>query len=543
MLIEIRCDKFMTYGDKRPPILFHPGLNTVLGSETGSNSIGKSTFLMIIDFVFGGDDYVLKSTDVQKQVGEHSIQFAFEFNGERYYFFRETTNHTRVYRCDDKYKPYSNMDIKEYRKLLFELYGIDLPLISFRDAVGRYFRIYGRENLDEKKPLHNAKKETDKAAITSLMKLFNAYSPVASLEKAVSESKKEKDAHRKAQSFDFIPKIGKRQLGQNEKRIIELQGQLAKIQESSGNEIMGLDSEQAQIIAELRRKLTNAKRQRSRLTSQLKAVENDMTFDNPRLENSFEDLLRFFPDVDLKKIEDIEQFHHQLVTVLNTEFEETKDHLTNLISVAKDEIKYIEQEIKSTGLTPKISRSVLEDYSAIKGEIKGLERANAAYYKMEELKEIAKSLENRLNALLEEQIGFLQSMINVEMDKINDYVYNGEKLPPVLTIKNPKHYTFLTPNDTGTGTSYKGLVVFDLTVMQSTPLPALIHDSVILKQIGDEPLEKIMELYNESSKQVFIALDKKGSYLNKTQDILEQTRVLHLTEDGNELFGRSWNTK
>jgi hypothetical protein len=543
MLIEIRCDKFMTYGDKRPPVLFHPGLNTVLGSETGSNSIGKSTFLMIIDFVFGGDDYVLKSTDVQKQVGEHTIQFAFEFNDEKYYFSRETINHTRVYRCDTEYNPYSDMDIKDYRKLLFDLYGIDLPLISFRDAVGRYFRIYGRENLDEKKPLHNAKKETDKAAITSLMKLFNTYSPVASLEKAVSESKKEKDAHRKAQSFNFIPRIGKRQLGQNEKRIMELQDQLARIQESSGNEIMGLDSEQAQVIAELRQKLTNAKRQKSRLTSQLKAVENDMSFDSPRLENNFEDLLRFFPDVDLKKIEDTEQFHRQLVTVLNSEFEEAKEHLTNLIFVAKDEIKSIEQEIKSTGLTPKISRSVLEDYSTIKGEIKGLEKANAAYYKMEELKETAKSLEDRLNSLLEEQIGFLQSMINVEMDKINDYVYNGEKLPPVLTIKNPKNYTFLTPNDTGTGTSYKGLVVFDLMAMQSTPLPALVHDSVILKQIGDEPLEKIMELYNQSSKQVFIALDKKGSYLKRTQDILEKNKVLHLTEDGNELFGRSWNTK
>lgn len=129
------------------------------------------------------------------------------------------------------------------------------------------------------------------------------------------------------------------------------------------------------------------------------------------------------------------------------------------------------------------------------------------------------------------------------MDKINDFVYRGKKLPPVLTIKNPKNYTFLTPNDTGTGTSYKGLAVFDLMVMQTTPLPALVHASIILKQIGDEPLERIMELYNETSKQVFIVLDKKGSYPKQSQVILEKTMVVHLTENGNELFGRSWNTK
>ncbi|EEG77484.1 DUF2326 domain-containing protein [Dethiobacter alkaliphilus] len=543
MLVEIRCDEFISYGKKRPPIELHPGLNTVLGSETGSNSIGKSTFLMIVDFAFGGDDYVLKSTDVQTQVGAHIIQFAFEFNGERYFFSRETINHTFVYRCDADYNPMSEMKIDDFRNFLLEHYEIDLPLISFRGIVGRHFRIYGRENLDEKKPLHNAKQETDKAAITSLMKLFDKYASVDSLEKAYKKRKNEKDAYNKAQVFHFIPKINKRELMQNERRISELKAELAVIQEVSGDQIMGLDSEQAQVIADLKQKLTNAKRQRSRLTSQLRAIENDLQFDNPRLESNFQELLRFFPGTNLKRIEDIEQFHHQLATVLNSEFEEAKQRLASLISLAAEEIADLEQEIKSSGLTPKISRSILEDYSAKKGEIRILEKENEAYIKKEELKEIAKSMEDRLNALMEEQIGFLQSMINVKMDRINDYVYSGEKKPPVLTIKKPNSYTFLTPDDTGTGTSYKGLVVFDLSVMQLTVLPALVHDSVILKQIGDEPLEKIMELYNQSSKQVFIALDKKGSYPERTQILLEQSMVLHLTDDGNELFGRSWNTK
>ena len=65
MLVEIRCDEFISYGEKRPPITFHTGLNTVLGDETGSNSIGKSTFLMIVDFVFGGNDYVTRSLDAK----------------------------------------------------------------------------------------------------------------------------------------------------------------------------------------------------------------------------------------------------------------------------------------------------------------------------------------------------------------------------------------------------------------------------------------------------------------------------------------------
>ena len=42
MLKRIRCDKF-----REKEIIFHPGLNAVIGDEIASNSIGKSTLLMI----------------------------------------------------------------------------------------------------------------------------------------------------------------------------------------------------------------------------------------------------------------------------------------------------------------------------------------------------------------------------------------------------------------------------------------------------------------------------------------------------------------
>lgn len=55
MLIEIYCEKFKTYNNApRGRITFKEGLNVVEGDDFGSNSIGKSTFLMCIDFAFGG---------------------------------------------------------------------------------------------------------------------------------------------------------------------------------------------------------------------------------------------------------------------------------------------------------------------------------------------------------------------------------------------------------------------------------------------------------------------------------------------------------
>ena len=141
-----------------------------------------------------------------------------------------------------------------------------------------------------------------------------------------------------------------------------------------------------------------------------------------------------------------------------------------------------------------------------------------------------------------EQLIYLQNTVNLRMAEVNDFLYSGRKTPPTLTF-NDLQYTFQTRDDTGTGTSYKGLVVFDLSVLELTQLPIIVHDSVVLKQIADEAIETILMKYQSIGKQVFIALDKAPSYTGPATEILEKTTVLSLSKDGNELFGRSWNDK
>ena len=54
MLKEIRSSAFKSNGQIRPAIVFHDGLNVCKGPDDYPNSIGKSNFLMVIDFAFGG---------------------------------------------------------------------------------------------------------------------------------------------------------------------------------------------------------------------------------------------------------------------------------------------------------------------------------------------------------------------------------------------------------------------------------------------------------------------------------------------------------
>ena len=90
------------------------------------------------------------------------------------------------------------------------------------------------------------------------------------------------------------------------------------------------------------------------------------------------------------------------------------------------------------------------------------------------------------------------------------------------------------------GIAYKGLVIFDLSVLELTKLPVLVHDSIIFKNISDEAIQKIIELYSNSGKQIIIAFDKQKSYGEKTYNLLEKSSVLKLSDNGKQLFGFSW---
>lgn len=90
---------------------------------------------------------------------------------------------------------------------------------------------------------------------------------------------------------------------------------------------------------------------------------------------------------------------------------------------------------------------------------------------------------------------------------------------------------------------HKGLNVILGDELGSNSIGILVHDSVLLKQIEDVAVEKILEMYTMCKKQIFVALDKASSYSKKSQEILSEKKVLQLEPNGKELFGKSWSRK
>ena len=196
MLYEILCEQFKCNDKPRGIIRFNETLNVVKGHDSGTNSIGKSTFLLAIDFAFGGNSYA-EDKSLIKKIGHHTINYCFKFGDEFYYFSRNTATPKEVNICNAEYVLQETIPIDEYNNKLLKLYSIDLPNISFRQIVGRYFRVYGRGSSNERKPLASYDGEAPKESLIALLKLFNGYTPIETLYLEL----KDKDERKKAIIF------------------------------------------------------------------------------------------------------------------------------------------------------------------------------------------------------------------------------------------------------------------------------------------------------------------------------------------------------
>lgn len=581
MLYEIWCDRFRTGGKDgqiRPPIRFHAGLNAVLGTQTRSNSIGKSTFLMIIDYVFGGIDYL--DSDAHIFVGEHEIYFTFRFGDTMHRFCRKTIEKDVVYLCEncswaeeetrlerirlneEKAKdapallehdlnPYvltdETLKVDEYCKFLFNEYRIESENISFRNIVGRYFRVYGRPNHDEHQPLHNTPREKDSEAITALQRLFGETQQIKDLKANEKEKAEEKKAYKAAQKYHLVRHITtKKALKQATEERDKLQEELNDLIRSKDREVEQADLSRSDEAAAINRKLAALRRNRSRLKSQLEALYINIDGHTAVTRGDIRDLAFFFPDVNIVELQSIEDFHQRLRAVLESEMSEERAQLQSSIDNLDAEIKALEEQYRSLGIPTRLPTPFLQNYSDLTMRINDLNAQIDSFQKNKDVDDAHKAAAAALKAAQEKELPRIAGEINAQMVRISDEILGPEREAPRLDLKDGKSYTFGTSTNRGTGNNYKNLIIYDLSILSKTDLPAFIHDSFLLTDIGDTPTGAIVKQYiktEPSGKQVFIALDKTKSYGEETDKDLNDHQVLYLSEDGNELFGWSWDHK
>ena len=544
MLKQISCDKFLVNNQVREPITFHKGLNAVIGDSDSHNSIGKSTLLMIIDFCFGGEDYIDKEPDVVANVGEHTIKFVFEFDGIDYFFSRSTDERDIVYQyTDDKFnKIKKTLSLDAFKRGLLKHYGLDSTGLTFRAVVGRFFRIYNRNTHNELRPLNATVREDDKSGIETMLKLFDMYGNFD------EESALFQEILQRKQSYDNLKRFNLGFIAENEtvyqenlKELEILEKELARLRDDNKK---GLSDSEV-INAELKNTL---KKQRRKLRSQRRLYENklhditiDSEYDETKTTREFNRLKEFFPniDIDIDKLKKVEKFHRDVLSILSKELKEDKLETLEMIQIIDEQLELIDEQLKEYESTPDLSDAILERFAELNRKIKELREANKNFLGRKKANEEYTIANQKHTSSVYSLTSRLSTLLNNKIKVLNESL-NTNTLPPELIINGLKSYSYATRNDTGTGTRFKSVALFDLAVLQNTNLPAFIHDSIMFTNIEKPTRKRLLELYENEEKQIFVAFDHYDEN-GDIKPILLRNMVLALSDEPCALFGKQWN--
>lgn len=551
MLVEIFCDKFKTGGKDgviRPAITFHEGLNAVIGDNNRSNSIGKSTLLMIIDFVFGGEDYIHKCSAVHENIGEHTIYFTLKFDDEEYSFGRNSVKYQELIKCDRNYNHLDEdrMKLDDYKAFLAEKYEVDSEGLSWRGLISKFIRVHNRDTMDASRPLQASKDSKIADDIKSYLKQFKRY---AAVEKQINQAKvadDEKTAFKKSVDYHHI-RMAKTQkeFDDNEAAVAALEVKEHELAESSSKGLLHLTEMQLKQVNELNDRLVSYTRQRARVMGQLNSIRREMVEGKKSFKKSYADLERFFPGVEFKEIAEIEKFHQSLSKVLASEFKESEKDLAATYIMINNEIVKIKEQIAEIKNIPNVSQAILKEYTQIVTDLNNARAANDNFTTFNHLKEVAKEYADIRDEVISTELTAINEAINKEMREITIRIVGAaDIIPPILKLEKMNSYAFETKGDDGSGTADRGLITFDLANMHTSGIPFIVHDADLMDPIEKQTLTEIIKEYDSvknEHRQSFVSFRSYEFYADEAKPLLEAAKVIQLEAGGQELFGWAWN--
>ena len=533
MLREIRCEKFRTR-----IVSFHPGLNVVLGDDNATNSIGKSTLLMLVDFVFGGSTLLEWNSDVVAELGHHHYDFAFEFDGELHRFRRETLTPETVYVCDADYKVQSAMRLDEFNAFLKHAYGLEQPGQTFRAAVGLHLRVWGKANLIPDEPLHAFPKQKAKDCIDNLVKTYGKFEAILARDDAARTADEELKVLRAAASKQLIPKVTKTGYAQAEVQIAGLERDLENVRQNLASYAISLSAVINKEVLELKERKDDLLQRRMIVAGRLQRIDRNLDGRRSLRGGNFQDLQRFFPEINTERLAEVEAFHDGVARILKEQLKQSKEQLDDELKLIDLSIASIDTEMAAALGSVEQPESLVDHVYKVALSLQtarasrdGYEREQAHVNAQREAREALAEVKQRI-------LSEVEASVNEGMREIVSEAVGEHRKSPRLSLDSAS-YNFEVFEDTGTGTAYFGLVLFDMAVFRATSLPAIAHDSVLFKNISNDSVARLIGLYAKIQKQSFIALDEIQKYGPEAAQTLQSQSVIQL-DDRAVLYVKDW---
>lgn len=149
---------------------------------------------------------------------------------------------------------------------------------------------------------------------------------------------------------------------------------------------------QAERLRDIRNSLSQLRDFQNIYTSILNVVKANEQAGPNKFRSNYRELKQFFPEVDLEKIEEIDNFHHQVTKFLKEEFEKEKSTLEDNISDVSLRISELVSEVRKikNQQAPNVQTAIFNDYADKKADLKRLEDENKNYETKNELNQAKK---------------------------------------------------------------------------------------------------------------------------------------------------------
>ncbi|MGK2309297.1 DUF2326 domain-containing protein [Cutibacterium sp. V970] len=560
MLTRLWSPAFHRNGEPRPVITMHAGVNIIEGADQAQNSIGKSTLLQIIDFIYAGNDF-LNSDAVRlpQAVGHHAIHFTLRLNSTEHHFVRTTERPGFVTRYQDPnwQETVEDLTLAEYQQFLLDEYGLGETGGTWRELVGRFSRVDERDMALLDRPLAAAARANDIDGAKALLRLFGAYEEIDKIQSRYDLVRKEVDAlsaMAKGKYSNYIKFTTKKERTAAQKELLQARSEAKQLRTHADLDLFEAERKARHEQAQRRAELRPLTQQLDAINSRLTIVEATLSGQTRITTRDLEEFYEFFPHANRESLETIEYYHHQLTGILEDQLREQQRHYQAQAAELLVAINNLQAQILALGESVQLDDDVYDQSAQLQARIDRLEEQIRAFDHNEELKKERKQLKHEIDEAIPQTLGHLTDAINAQMKTANDALYPQQhRKSPLFAFKAATKgvsYTFDHNGDTGSGAKAKNLIVFDLAVLHSTPLPFLIHDSAIIKPVAFAPVRELLTIYANSStltsganepKQVFFSFDATKAYGTGAEDAVTENQIIHLDEAAEALYGFTWN--
>lgn len=535
MLTKIICSLL-----NRGEISFHAGLNVILGDDDAKNSIGKSSALMIIDFAMGGTSLLEDKAGIIKSMGHHAYIFEFDFNGVKSFFSRSTNEPSIILVCTKDYQVTGKISIEEYTAKLKKLYDLEYLRNSFRSLVSPFSRIWNKGALDPEQPFFSDAREAAGVAIGRLIDLFERSDDIAEEKSILDAHNERKKIISKSMSEEIIPKINKTQYKANQSIITSKMNTIEALKQGFTGALSAYEALFDESLRKLQQQKNQLANQRNEILTKKDRIERDLLGITPKLSANIALVQEFFPNVDAKRLELVESFHQNFSKTVQKELRKDLASYSEQISNLNVEISDLEDNIRTSLASKGTPDDLFARVFELKEFVDKASEENKFYDKKEAIKIDVSLSKKRLEDIYDSIFLDIETSLNKKLKGFNQVVYGPKRNASQLRIKSASSFSFISPEDTGTGKAYAGLVGFDLAMLSLTHLPFIIHDSVLYKNIEVPATRNIIRiLASVKRKQIFLAFDEAPKFGAMAEGLLRTHTVLKLS-DNELLYNKDW---